>query len=400
MSVTRRRFVSRSAGLGSAALLGALWTRPTAAQDAAPHDAPGGARTPHSADEPLRLLILGGTGFLGPQMVEAALARGHTLTLFNRGRTNTHLFPDIEKLEGDRDPDKGAGLSALEGRTWDAVIDTSGYVPRIVKASATLLAPAVAQYVYISSISVFADNSVAGLKEDGALATMEDESSEEVMAHYGALKALCERAAEAALPGRVTNVRPGLIVGPGDPTDRYTYWPARLARGGEVLAPGDGSDPVQYVDARDLGGWLVHMVERRAMGVYNATGPASRLSMQAMLAACRAGCEAAATEQAPNGAAGATLTWVPAEFLEEQGVAPWSDMPVWVPGHGETAGFGRVDCSKAIAAGLTFRPAADTAHDTLVWQLARPVERRETLRAGLSSEREAAVLTAWREREA
>ncbi|MHC5211363.1 MAG: NAD-dependent epimerase/dehydratase family protein [Planctomycetota bacterium] len=396
MSITRRRFVSGSAGFGAAALMGALWARGASAQDAAL----GAARSPDAgATDPLRLLILGGTAFLGPHTVEAALERGHTLTLFNRGKTNPHLFPDLEKLVGDRDPEKGEGLSALEGREWDAVIDTSGYVPRIVKASATLLAPSVQQYLFISSISVFSDNSTPGMKEDGPLATMEDEADENVMANYGALKALCEAAAEAALPGRATTVRPGLIIGPGDPTDRYTYWPARLALGGEVLAPGDGSDPVQYVDARDLAAWLVHLVEQRAMGVYNATGPASELSMRAMLTACRAGCTAAATEDAPNGAADAKLTWVSTDFLAEQEVAPWGDMPVWLPGTGETAGFSRVDCGKAIAAGLRFRPAIGTAHDTLVWHLTRPEERRSSPRAGISPEREAKVLAAWHERE-
>jgi 2'-hydroxyisoflavone reductase len=396
MSITRRRFVSHSAGLGAAAFLGALAGMPfprASAQDAAAAGASG------AAADPLRLLMLGGTGFLGPHTVEAALARGHTVTLFNRGKSNTHLFPDLEKLEGDRDPDKGEGLSALAGREWDAVIDTSGYVPRIVKASAELLAPSVRQYVFISSISVFADNSSPGMAEDGALAKMPDETDENVMEHYGALKALCEAAAEAACPGRTTNVRPGLIVGPGDPTDRYTYWPARFARGGELLAPGDGSDPVQYVDVRDLAAWLVRLVEQRSVGVFNATGPASELSMADMLAAVRAGCVAAATEEAPNGAAGATLTWVPAEFLETQRIAPWGDLPVWLPGTGETAGFSRVDCRKAIAAGLGFRPAADTARDTLAFHLSRSEVRRSELRAGLSAERETAALAAWHEHE-
>jgi 2'-hydroxyisoflavone reductase len=399
VSITRRRFVSAGARLGAAALAGGLFVRATAAQDAGAASAPGAGATPAAAPAPLTLLILGGTGFLGPHVVEAALARGHALTLFNRGRTNPHLFPDLEQLEGERDPTQGAGLSALDGRAWDAVIDTSGYVPRVVAASASLLAPSVQQYVFISSISVFADNSTPGMKEDAALATLEDETSEDVMAHYGALKALCEAAAEAAMPGRATSVRPGLIVGPGDPTDRYTYWQARLARGGEVLAPGDGSDPVQYVDARDLAAWLVHVVERRATGVYNATGPADELGMRAFLETCRTGCAAADTGEAPNTAGDATFTWVPAGFLEERGVAAWQDLPMWLPGTGGTAGFSRVDCGKAIAAGLTFRPPADTARDTLAWHVTRPAERRAASRAGLSAEREAAVLAAWRERE-
>lgn len=329
------------------------------------------------------LLILGGTGFLGPHVVESARARGIRVTLFNRGKTNPHLFPEVEKLRGDRNGD----LSALEGRSWDAVLDTSGYVPRAVRASASLLAPAVAHYVFISSISVYPDYPFKGITEDYKLATMEDETNEDVRANYGALKALCERAAEDTMPGRVTNIRPGLIVGPGDPSDRFTYWPVRLARGGEVAAPGNGEDPVQHIDVRDLAAWIVHMIAERIMGVYNATGPAGVMTARNMLERCKAAVGSTAS-----------LTWVDTKFLEQHKVTPWMDMPAWVPAEGDSVGFGSVDCSKATAQGLRFRELEDTARATLAWFDTLPPERRSKLRAGLTAEREAALLTAWHAR--
>jgi 2'-hydroxyisoflavone reductase len=336
----------------------------------------GAARTPARK----RILVLGGTSFLGPALVEAARPRGHVLTLFNRGRTNPGLFPNLEQLHGDRD----GGLEVLRGRTWDAVIDTSGYVPRVVRASADLLAPAVGRYLFVSTISVYADGIPPGSDETAALASVPDPASEDVRAHYGGLKALCEKAADAALPGRTTVVRPGLIVGPRDPTDRFTYWPVRLARGGEVLAPGDGKDPVQVVDVRDLAAWMVELVERDAPGTFNAAGPAKTLTMGAMLSACG---EAAGGDP--------RLTWVPAAFLEKAGVAPWSDMPVWVPA-GPEAGFAQMSNARAVAAGLRFRPVAETARDTLAWWRTLPEERRAKPRAGLSPEREGEVLARWR----
>ena len=279
---------------------------------------------------PLRILILGGTGFLGPELVEAAQARGHHLTLFNRGKTRPGLFAKdetIEKLQGDRDPQKAPGLAALEGKQWDAVIDTSGYVPRIVGASAKLLAPNVKQYVFISTISVYADLSTVNRDESGRLETTPDETSEDVPKYYGALKALSEKAAEAAMPGRVTVIRPGLIVGPGDPTGRFTYWPLRLNRGGEVMAPGTGEDPVQLIDARDLAKWTIHMIEQKQVGTFNAVGPAQKMTMRQMLEGVKQG--------VPSDA---RFTWVPAAFLEKQNVSPWQDMPVWIPAEGETLG--------------------------------------------------------------
>jgi len=391
--------------LAGTALLGALLLGVTAsAQDAraagtAPHAA---AATPNDAmPKPQRILILGGTGFLGPEIVDAATARGHHITLFNRGKTRPDLFkdrPEIEILHGDRDPKKDEGLASLEdavvaGVKWDAVVDTSGYVPRIVGASAQVLAPAVDQYVFISSISVFAEDVPPNSPEDGKVATMPDETSEDVQQFYGALKLLCEQAAEAAMPGKATTIRPGLIVGPGDPTDRFTYWPVRIARGGEVLCPGDGADPIQVIDVRDVAEFTVRCIEQRLMGVFNATGPGRELPMKEVVDVC------AAAAPAEPVAGPITLTWVPTEFLTESQVAPWGDMPAWVP-RGPDNGFSSINCAKAIAAGLTFRPLTETVRDTLTYWDTLPEARRAKLRAGLSPEREAEVLAAWKAKQA
>lgn len=333
------------------------------------------------------LLILGGTHFLGPAVIEAAKARGFTITLFNRGETSPDRFPDLEKLHGDRDPDKGEGLKALAGRQWDAVIDTSGYYPRIVKASAELLAPSVRQYVFVSSLSAYAENATVGADETAPSATLEDptvESRGDKGQHYGALKALCEQAAEAAMPGRVTNVRVGCIVGPGDPTDRLTYWLARLERGGEVLAPGTPGDPIQIIDVRDLGAWLVTLVENRTMGLFNAVGPGEALTMGGVLDRCKT-----AT------GSDARLTWVSAKFLMDVPVEP-RDVPIWSPPEGEWEGFYQRSNARAVRAGLTFRPALETVKDTLAWFKTLPPERQANLMAGMSNEREAELLAAFR----
>jgi 2'-hydroxyisoflavone reductase len=331
----------------------------------------------------MKLLILGGTVFLGRHLVEAALARGHEVTLFNRGRTNPDLFPQVEQLRGDRDGD----LAALRGRRWDAAIDTSGYVPRIVRASAALLAGAVERYTFISTISVYADFRSRGRGEDAPLGTLDDPTAEEVTGPaYGPLKALCERAAEEAMPGRVLVIRPGLLVGPHDPTDRFTYWPARVARGGDVLAPGRPDRPVQIIDVRDLAEWNIRMVEAGGTGVYNATGPADVLTMGRLLDTCRA-------------VSGDTrIVWVDEAFLLDRGVTPWTELPLWVPDTEDHAGFASVSVERAKAAGLTFRPLAETVRDTLAWDALRPANADR--RAGLRPEREADLLAAWRGRTA
>ncbi|WNG54225.1 SDR family oxidoreductase [Archangium gephyra] len=377
MKLSRRGVLKGAAAAGSLWAVGCASTRKEGSEVAKESTPKGGGK---------RILILGGTGFLGPQLVEAARARGHTVTLFNRGKTRPHLFPDVEKLHGDRDPKNGEGLKVLEGRTWDAVVDTSGYVPRVVRASAELLAPNVGHYVFISSISVYKELPRPGMDEDSTLATVEDPANENVRENYGALKALCEKAAEAAFPGRTTNIRPGLIVGPDDPTQRFSYWPVRVARGGEVLAPGNGSDPAQVIDVRDLAEWTILTIENRDMGVFNATGPAKPLTMKGLLEACK---------QASN--SDATFTWADAAFLEKHNVKAWMDMPVWVTPGGELAGMTAVSNARAVARGLKFRPTVDTARDTLTWFNGLPPERQAELqkRAGLPPEREREVLAAW-----
>jgi len=378
MALTRREFMAATAAGAVSACAWAAGIRGSGGPAGAPSRAAPAPAAPGATDRPrpMKLLLLGGTAYLGPELVEAARARGHEVTLFNRGKTRPGLFPELEKLHGDRD----GQLDALRGRRWDVVLDTSGYVPRIVRRSAELLAPWVERYVFVSSISVYAEEARAPISEGSPLAVAPDPASEDVRAHYGALKALCEQAAEAAMPGRVLAIRPGLIVGPGDPTDRFTYWPVRFARGGEVLAPGDGADPAQVVDVRDLASFMVSAAERRLAGTMNAVGPATPLLLRDFLEACRV----------PG--VDAQLTWVDAPFLEQQQVAPWSDLPVWVP---RSEAFAQVSCAPALAAGLAFRPVADTARDTLAWWRAEPEERRGKLRAGLTPEREAEVLAAF-----
>lgn len=332
----------------------------------------------------VKILILGGTVFLGRHLVQAAQARGHEVTLFNRGRQNAELFPEVEKLRGDRDGD----LDALRGRRWDAVVDTCGYVPRIVRASAELLADATAHYTFISSISVYAGFTQRGLGEAAATGALDDTSVEEVNgATYGPLKALSEQAAEAAMPGRVLVLRPGLIVGPHDPTDRFTYWPARAARGGDVLLPAPAERAIQVIDARDLAGWNVRLIEQGATGVFNATGPDEPLTFGRLFEECRAA-----------GGNDARPVWADERFLLDAGVTPWIELPLWVPDRTDPAyaGFHDVDASRAIAAGLSFRPIAETVRDTLAWDATNPADR--VRRAGLTPEKEGQVLAAWQAR--
>ena len=328
----------------------------------------------------MKILLLGGPKFLGRHLIETILQRGHELTLFNRGQTNPELFPQVEKLLGNRDGD----LEALQGKSWDAVIDTCGYLPRVVQASAELLKNSASHYTFISSISVYANFRNAGMDESAALGHLADESAEEINGEtYGPLKALCEQRVEEAFPGRVLQVRAGLIVGPFDPTDRFTYWPVRVAGGGEVLAPGQPGTAVQFIDVRDLADWIVGMSENHKCGAYNATGPAKPLSMASLLEACRE----------VSGSA-ATFTWASADFLSEQKAAPWSELPLWIPETDpDSAGFSTVDCTKALGDGLRFRPLKDTIQATLSWAQNRAEDWN--WRAGLSPAREAELLQAW-----
>jgi len=328
----------------------------------------------------VRLLILGGTVFVGRHIVRAAQERGHEVTLFNRGQSNPDLFPGVEQLRGDRDGD----LSALDGGRWDAVVDTGGYVPRVVRASAERLAGNVDHYTFISSLSVYSDFSAEGLVESSPVATIEDPAVEEVTGEtYGPLKALCEQVVQEVYGDGALVVRPGLIVGPHDPTDRFTYWPVRVARGGDVLAPGAPERPVQFIDARDLAAWSVRMIEEGRSGIYNATGPEGGLPMGEVLAACRRVSES-----------DARFLWVDGDFLLERDVQPWSEMPLWLTGE-DAVGFGSVNVEKAVADGLRFRPLGETAGDTLAWARQRPADHE--WRAGLNAEREAELLEAWRE---
>lgn len=329
----------------------------------------------------MKLLVLGGTRFVGRHIVRAALERGHDVTLFNRGQTNPDLFDDVEQLRGDRDGD----LSALDGRRWDAAIDTSGYVPRVVRASAERLAGAVDHYTFISSLSVYPDMSIEGLDESSPVSTMDDPTVEEVTGEtYGPLKALCEQVVQDVYPDGGLVIRPGVVVGPYDPTDRFTYWVVRVDRGGDVLAPAPPERRVQFIDARDLGEWTVRMAEERRTGIYNATGPEGGVTMDEMLATCR---EVAESD--------ARFVWVDEGFLLEHDVQPFRGLPLWLPGD-DAAGFGSVNVEKAVAAGLRFRPLAETASNTLQWAEERPADHE--WQAGLSAEREAALLQAWRKR--
>lgn len=378
-SASRRRFLSGCAALPWATL---ACNRASAPATTTPPLAEQPTITP-KPDKPKApsLLVLGGTGFLGPHVVEAALAKQWEVTLFNRGKTRPELFPNVEKLQGDRD----GKLDALRGRSWDAVVDTSGYVPRIVGDSAKLLADAVEQYVFISSISAYASFSKVGIVETDPVATMPDPTVERVMEFYGALKALCEAKAEEIMPGRVTNVRPGYIVGPGDPTDRFTYWPVRIAKGGDVVAPGKPTDPIQFIDVRDLAKWIVGAIENKHLGIYNLCGPREPMPMGAFLDTC---IQVTGSD--------AKITWIDTPFLEAQKVELGGDTPIWTPSEGEYAGFGNVSNAKAIATGLEFHDPKATIEDTLAYWKSLPEPRQKTLRAGWLPQREAEVLAAFR----
>jgi 2'-hydroxyisoflavone reductase len=337
--------------------------------------------------KPLRILILGGTGFTGPYQVRYALSRGHKVTTFNRGKTHPGELPkEVEQLIGDRN----GQLDALKGRQWDVAIDNPTTLPAWVRDAAQILKGNVDRYVFISTISVYADTG-QGVDETATLAKYDGpdpykETIERVKASgyktYGPLKALSEREAEKWFPGKTLIIRPGLIVGPGDQSDRFTYWPVRINRGGEVLAPGKPSDPVQFIDARDLAEWTIRMAENRETGIYNATGPAKPLQIGQMLDGIKDALQSSAT-----------FTWLPAEFLQQQKVEAWSDMPVWA---GDELGLARTKVDRAFAKGLTFRPLAETARDTLAWFKSLQQDRQSKLHAGLTPERETEVLAAWK----
>jgi 2'-hydroxyisoflavone reductase len=332
-----------------------------------------------AATEPRTLLILGGTGFVGPHLTEQALARGWKVTHFNRGKRRPEGFAGVEQLTGDRD----GKLDALQGRKWHAVIDNSGYVPRIVRMSAELLAPNAGLYLFVSSISAYASFAKPN-DEDSPLARLQDETVEKIDGEtYGGLKALSERAAQAAFPGRAIVVRPGYIVGPLDPTDRFTYWPVRVSKGGEMLAPGAPADPVQVVDVRDLTAWMLDLVEKRAFGVYNAVSPPRLFTIGGIVD----------TSLKVTGA-DTKVTWVPADFLQRQ-LTEQEGLPPWEDANGPQAGGSLTIVDRALATGLKIRPLEQTIRDTLAWHATRPADRQAKLRAGLAPEREAAILAAW-----
>jgi 2'-hydroxyisoflavone reductase len=335
----------------------------------------------------LRILILGGTGFIGPHQVEYALARGHTVTLFNRGRTNPQLFPTVEKLIGDRNAPNG--YDALKGRTWDVVIDNPTQIPRWVREAGAALKDSAGKYVFVSTLSAFKNRAAIGITEDGPLHDPAPPDAEPPRASYGPLKVRCEMDAKAIWGERALIVRPGLIVGPGDLTDRFSYWPIRVEQGGEMLAPGTPDDPVAFIDQRDLTEFMIRLCEANASGVYNVVGPRVMLTIAEMLY----GCKAVTTSDV-------RFTWVPADFVLAQKLRPYTDLPVWMPPRGDSAGWARMDISKAKNAGLTFRPLADTARDTLTYYHAQPPERQAALKAGLAPEREREVLAAWKAEQA
>jgi 2'-hydroxyisoflavone reductase len=329
----------------------------------------------------VRILVIGGTRFLGRAFVEAALARHHDLTLFNRGLSGPDLFPEAEHNRRDRD----GGLDALGDGAYDAVLDTCGYVPRVVRASAQASADRVGRYAFVSTLSVYADERTVGQDESAPIAVTPDPSVEEITDDtYGPLKALCEAEVERSVPGRALIVRPGLIVGPNDPTDRFTYWPVRVAAGGDVLAPYGPGYRTQFIDVRDLAGWILTMLEDGATGVFNATGRAEPLPLGTLLDTCR-----------DVSGSDARFVYVDEGFLLEEGIEPWSELPLWIPGE-EGVGSHAFDSSKAVANGLTFRPVEATAADTLAWARTRPTA--DPIRAGMYPEREAALLKAWRRR--
>ena len=386
MPTDRRTFLKLSALVG-----GALGFRSLSFASAATEKPNDWLTSAGESVKPMRILILGGTGFIGPFQVKYALSRGHQVTVFNRGRTHPGELPkEVEQLIGDRN----GQLDALKGRKWDVVIDNPTTLPSWVRDAAKILKGNVDRYVFISTLSVYAERSWPGMGEDGPLAQYDgpdpmkwtvEALHNSTQALYAPLKVLSEKETQKWFPGKFLIVRPGLIVGPGDESDRFTYWPVRVARGGEVLAPGDPKkDFVQFIDARDLAEWTIRMVEQGDTGIYNAVGFKEKLAMAQMLEEIK---------QATK--SDAQFTWVNVDFLLDQKVHPWYDMPVWVAPHGPETGFSNLGNKKALSKGLTFRPVSDTAIATLEWFRQQPAERQARLRAGISAEREAQLLAAW-----
>jgi 2'-hydroxyisoflavone reductase len=364
---TRREFITSAAALGVATTLD---PRILAAQ--------GPKR---------RVLVLGGTGFIGPHQVRRLLARGHAVTVFNRGRSGAGMFgKDVEELIGDR----ANNLDALRGRRWDAVIDESASIgptaPDWVKGTASLLESSVDHYLFVSTRSVYSDTSRVPMTADAPVHTMDRLKPGQQMS-YGLGKAQAERVLHSIMPGRVTVVRPGLIVGPGDDTDRYTYWPTRIARGGQILAPGDGTDRVQIIDVRDLTSFETTLVENRTFGVFNAVSPNHGTPFKEFLARHHAALKGTGT-----------YTWVDADFLIANRVRPYNELPVWQVGRGRTAGFARFDLTPELRAGLQYRPIEETAVDTLEWFRKQSADGSLRVKVGLTPEREAEVLALWKAR--
>jgi 2'-hydroxyisoflavone reductase len=380
MTINRRKFLgSALAGVAGAGLFPRVATLAT------------GRVTPPQAIKQLRILILGGSGFTGPFQVSYALSRGHHITVFNRGLTHPGELPkEVEQLIGDRN----GQLDALKGRQWDVVIDNPTTLPKWVRDAAQILKGNVDRYVFISTLSVYAEPSWSGMGENGPLAQYDgpdpmkwtvEALRNSTQTLYAPLKVLSEKETQKWFPGKSLVIRPGLIVGPGDESDRFTYWPVRIARGGEVLAPGDPKkDYVQFIDARDLAEWTIRMVEQGDTGIYNAVGFKQKLLLSQMLDDIKTVTKS-----------DAQLTWINVDFLLEQKIHPWYDMPVWVAPKGPEGGFSNLSNKKALAKGITFRPVSDTALATLEWFGKQPAPRQASLRSGITAARESQILAAW-----
>jgi 2'-hydroxyisoflavone reductase len=331
-----------------------------------------------SSSKPLRVLILGGTGFIGPHFVEVLRDAGHRLTLLNRGKRNPKLFPDVEALRGDRN----GQMDAIKGRDWDVVIDNSGYTLKQVKLSTDILKGHVQHYIFVSSISAYADLTPPGIDEDYKLATLSDPNIEEITdTSYGGLKALCEKTVEQTFGKNSAIVRPTYIVGPGDPTDRFTYWPVRASRGGVMLAPGSADDPIQFIDVRDLAEFMRGCVEQRFNGSYNACNPPGAVTMGDLLEMSKR-----------VSGADTKFVWAPTEFLDKNKALETGEVPIWAPPVGELAGATLISSARAVAKGLRFRALETTVRDTLAWHKTRPAADQQKLRAGFTPEREAELL--------